>query len=255
MSLPALFISHGAPDIAIRDTPATRVLRQLGESLGAVEAIVVASAHWLSARPLLSAQRQPRTLHDFYWGPDAELYQMEYPAKGHPRLAAEIAAGLLDQGIGAGIDVHRGMDHGVWTPLVHLRPDADIPVVALSTQPQRGAEHHLALGRALAPLRDQGVLIIASGAITHNLRGIGTASAHAHALEFSQWAKEKIEGRSLNALLNYVSEAPHAATNHPTPEHFLPLFVALGAAEEGPWSRLHTSWTHGVLAMDIYRFG
>ncbi len=255
MPLPALFISHGAPDIAIQDTPATRALRQLGKSLGTIDAIVVASAHWLTSGPVVSAQSRLKTLHDFYWGPEPELYQKEYPATGNPQLAEAIAAALRDHGIAADIDIHRGMDHGVWTPLVHLRPDADIPVVALSTQPHRGAEHHLAVGRALAPLRDQGVLIIASGAITHNLRGIGTASAHTYALEFSQWAKEKIESRSLRSLLNYRSEAPHAAVNHPTPEHLLPLFVALGTAEKGPWTRLHSSWTYGVLAMDIYRFG
>ncbi len=259
MSLPALFISHGAPDTAVTDMPATRFLRQLGERLEPVDNIVLVTSHWLTHHPLLSAQAQPATLHDFYWGPDPALYAMEYPAKGNPQLAEEIALLLANNGIAAGIDVQRDMDHGVWTPLVHLKPKAEIPVVALSTQPYCDTRHHLAVGRALAPLREKGVLIIGSGAVTHDLRGIGGScaqqAARSHALEFSQWVNNSMKTKSLDALLNYEKEGPHAAINHPTPEHLLPLFVAMGAAEDGPWRRIHSSWSYGVLAMDIYSFG
>ncbi len=259
MRQPTLFISHGAPDMALADLPVTRFLQKLGAGLNGVKTILVASAHWPSRHPMVSAKARPETLYDYDWGSDPALYTPKYPANGSPETAERVQRLLQSNGLTSSLDPHRDLDHGVWVPLTHLRPQADIPVVSLSIQPQRDARHHFEIGRALAPLREEGVLIIASGAVTHNLRGIGRygqeAPAESYAREFAGWVGRHVEAKSLDKLMNFQQEAPHAQRNHPTIEHFLPLFISLGAANEESWQRIHNSWTYGVLAMDIYRFG
>jgi 4,5-DOPA dioxygenase extradiol len=198
---------------------------------------------------------QPQTIHDFSGFPRA-LYQLAYPAPGAPELAQR-AVGLLAQaGIDAALDNSWGLDHGAWVPLMLMYPAADIPVLQIALQPQRGPDHHFELGRALAPLRDEGVLILGSGGATHNLRELGAPDSPppAWAVEFSAWLNDTITAGQTDALLNYRRLAPHAARNHPTEEHLLPLFVAAGAASTGRGRQVHTSTTYGSLMMDAYAF-
>ena len=208
---------------------------------------------------MVSAKARPETLHDYEWGSDPSLYTLKYPVSGSPEIAEKVQQLLQSNGLTSSIDPRRDLDHGVWVPLTHLRPQADIPVVSLSIQPHRDARHHFEIGRALAPLREEGVLIIASGAVTHNLRGIGRHAredpAESYASEFAGWVERHVETKSLEKLMTFSEEAPHARRNHPSIEHFLPLFISLGAASGDPWRRIHKSWTYGVLAMDIYRCG
>ncbi len=258
----ALFISHGAPTLAVDDTPAHRFLLDLGQRLEPPRAILCISAHWETVEPTLGGAVRPETIHDFRGFP-AALYRLRYPAPGDPALAREIAELLSGQGFEARIDDSRGLDHGVWVPLSLLFPEARIPVVPLSVQPARGPAHHLALGRALRPLAQRGVLIVASGALTHNLAevlpriGAGPAARFAPpaawAQRFCAWVEEVLGRGDLEALAGYRARAPHAARAHPTEEHLLPLMVA-AAAGGGYGRKLHESYEYGSLAMSIYAF-
>lgn len=256
---PALFISHGAPTIVASRSPAARFLAGLRDlAPQKPTAILIASAHWETARPVLNAPQVNDTIHDFGGFPP-EFYRMRYPAPGAPAVA-ERAAGLLrEAGFEPGIDPARGLDHGAWTPLMLAWPEADVPVLQLSVQPHLDAAHHLAVGRALAPLREEGVLVIGSGSFTHDLRGFRgqaeDAPEAAYARAFADWVDQAlVEGRTED-LLDWRRRAPEAARNHPTPEHFLPLFIALGAGGEVPARRLHRSTTFGTLRMDAFGFG
>jgi len=254
--LPSLFVSHGAPTLAIWDSPAHRFLRQLGSSLPLPEAILVVSAHFNAEVPTITGAQTPETIHDFAGFPEA-LSAITYSAPGAPALAASVAQRLHEAGFAASIDHARGLDHGVWVPLSLMYPKGNVPVVALSVDPGRGPAHHYALGEALAPLRAAGVLIVGSGAITHNLAAF---RGHAHDDEppewvqsFAQWTAGKVQAGDIADLTDYRKIGPNAQRNHPTPEHILPLFTALGAGGAAR-ERLHSSYTHGVLAMDVYRF-
>ena len=247
---PAIFVSHGSPTLPFDDVPARDFLRGLGAKLGTPKAILVASAHWDTPAPALNAVARNATIHDFTGFPKP-LYELRYEAPGAPALA-ERAASLLG---GASIDAGRGLDHGAWVPLMLMYPGADIPVLQLSVQSRAGAAHHIALGRALAPLREEGVLILGSGGFVHNLRAIdwngGPEPEWSRA--FAEWTHEKLLARDEAALADYRSRAPHAAMAHPTEEHFMPLFVAYGAGG-AEVERLHTSATFGSLRMDAYSF-
>ena len=168
MTLPSLFLSHGAPTLPLTDTPARTFLQQLGHTLERPKAILVISAHWETAVPTVNAVDSNETIHDFGGFPRA-LYDLRYPAPGSPTFAARVAEQLRAGGFDCNIDRRRGLDHGAWVPLLLMYPQADIPVLQLSVQPHLGPEHHLRVGRALAPLRDEGVLIIGSGSFTHDL--------------------------------------------------------------------------------------
>ncbi len=255
--LPALFVSHGAPTLAIDPVPTRDFLSGLGGAIERPRAILAVSAHWETDEPAVSAAAAPETIYDFRGFPDA-LYRLRYPAPGEPALAAR-AAGLLGAaGIEAAIDPGRGLDHGAWVPLILMYPAADVPVLQLSVQPRLGPEHHLRLGEALRPLRDDGVLVLGTGSITHNLREIrrgSGADTPAWVSEFSEWTAQALAAQRTADLIEYRERAPHAARNHPTEEHFLPLFVALGAGTPGvPPQRLHQGFTFGVIGMDAYRF-
>lgn len=261
--LPTLFLSHGSPDIAIADTKATAFLRELAAGLPRPKAIVVASAHFESDKVLVSGDAAPETIYDF-GGFDEKLYQIRYPAPGDPALAAEIAGDLRAAGFEAYVATGRGFDHGTWVPLSLIYPEADIPVVQVSVDPRKDARHHLALGRALSGLRKQDILVVGSGSFTHNLReafarlrvGDRSAATPAWVSDFSAWMSERILAGDSAALLDYRRQAPHAAENHPTDEHLMPLYVALGAAGVGSTARrLHSSQDFGVLAMDAFAFG
>lgn len=261
--MPALFISHGSPDTAIADTQAARWLKRLAQDLPHPRAIVVASAHFeVSGGVAVSADPTPETIHDF-GGFSPELYAMQYPAPGEPELAQRIVADLQQAGFAARAVARRGFDHGVWVPLKLIYPDADIPVVSVSVDPAKGPDHHYRLGQALAGLGAEGVLVIGSGSFTHNLgeafkalrRGDRTAEMPGWVESFAGWMKARLEAHDIAALLDYRRQAPFAAENHPTDEHLLPLYVALGAAGAAGATRLvHDSAEFGVLAMTMWRF-
>jgi len=259
MTLPALFLSHGSPALILEDCPARDFLRSVGQAIPRPKAILVVSAHWETETPRVTAGEAPETVHDFFGFP-APLYAIRYAAPGAPGLAARVEGLLRDAGFAAEGDPAQGFDHGVWAPLHLAFPLADVPVVQLSLQPRRDARHHLAIGRALAPLRREGVLIVGSGSTTHNLAAFRqmrlslSMPAVDWAAAFADWLAEQVAAGDEAALLDW-REAPQARRNHPTPEHFLPFFVALGAGTPGrPGRLLHRSMTYGVLAMDAYAF-
>ena len=253
--LPVLFVSHGAPTLPLEDIPARQFLVDLGAALPRPRAILAVSAHWLTDRPAVSAATRPETVHDFYGFP-AELYELRYPAFGDPALAGRAKDLLSGAGLDATVDARRGLDHGAWVPLMLMYPEADVPVIQLSLQPRLGTRHHLRLGAALAPLRDEGVLILASGGATHNLREFRGSRAEDpladYAGRFAGWISDAVERGDREALANYRAIAPDAARNHPSEEHLLPLHVAAGAGARG--ERIHHSASYGILAMDAYRF-
>jgi len=258
MTLPSLFLSHGAPTLPLTETPARAFLSGLGDEMMRPKAILVISAHWETSVPTISAVDRNETIHDFGGFPPA-LYALQYPAPGSPTVAAEVSALLRASGIDSRVDRSRGLDHGAWVPLLLMYPRADIPVLQLSVQPHLGAEHHLHLGRALAPLRQQGVLIIGSGSMTHDLsefRGHGINDpAPDWVNAFADWFHSALSTGRTGDLLDYRRQAPFAVKNHPSEEHLLPLYAALGAAGESARAeRLHASATYSILRMDVYAF-
>ncbi len=256
--LPTVFLSHGAPTHATEPGAAGRAWEALGRALPRPRAILMASAHWETALPLLTGNPKPQTIHDFGGFP-RELYALQYPAPGAPELATRAVALLKDAGITAGVDGCRGLDHGAWVPLLHMYPAHDVPVVQVSVQTEMGPAHHVALGRALAPLAADGVLIVGSGHATHNLRDWATHRGRREPLPyvqaFAQWVGERLTDGDTAALIDYRERAPEAVRAHPTEEHFLPLHVAWGAAPEGARAeRIVHGVEAGALAMDAWVF-
>ncbi len=256
---PTLFISHGSPLIAVEDRPSGRFLAQWGARLPRPSAILVVSAHWqTNSQPAVSLTPMPETIHDFYGFPDP-LYDLAYPTPGAVNCASEAARLLEAAGFGVTRDPSRGLDHGAWVPLALMYPDADLPVAQLSLIHNGRAADHYRLGTALQPLRKAGVLIVGSGALTHNLHELSSAAvgppAPAWAAAFAEWIAQKLAERDIPALLDYRRAAPHAARAHPTEEHLMPLFVALGAAgRDFVAERAFQGYEHGALAMDDYLF-
>lgn len=261
---PSLFISHGAPSLALGDSPAKTFLGSLATLLPArPTAILVISAHWEEHVATLNGPGKLDTIHDFGGFP-AALYAMRYPASGSAALIERVRALLQADGLPCAIDKARGLDHGAWIPLMLAWPDADIPVAQLSLVAQAGVEDNLRVGRALATLRNEGVLIIGSGSFTHDLRdwifrirarGDQSADQPDWVTDFSDWMHRHIVDGDFDALRHYRTQAPNARRNHPTEEHLMPLFVALAAAGDKPAATLlHSSADHGVLRMDAYRF-
>ncbi len=258
--LPALFVSHGAPTFPLHEVPARNFLEQLGDQLSErPKAILCVSAHWETAQPMVSAVEVNDTIHDFYGFP-RELYDISYPAPGSRSLAERTRSLLAKGGIETGHDERRGLDHGAWVPLRLMYPAADIPVVQLSVQTHLGPDHHLMIGQLLAPLRQEGVLIVGSGSFTHDLSSFRDYYHALHAPEpqwvtrLADWMDATLTESRIDDLIAYRAQAPEAKRNHPTEEHLLPLFVALGAGN-GPATRLHSSTLHGILRMDVYGFG
>lgn len=258
--MPSLFVSHGSPMLAFEDGPARRFLLGLAPLLPEPQSILVISAHYETGLPTVTTNPAPDTIHDFYGFLQA-LYRLRYPAPGAPELGQRVAGLLSSQGFETATDPDRGFDHGAWVPLILINPHADIPVIQLSISPQRDPAWHYRLGEALRPLRDEGVMILATGSITHNLRDLMRTSPDAPpaawASAFTEWIDEKVEARAIDDLLHYRERAPNAVHAHPTEDHLLPFFVALGAgaAESEPAARLHHSFTYGTLGMDVYAFG
>ncbi len=257
-SLPSLYISHGSPMTALQPGAVGPRLAELAAALPRPRAIVMASAHWLGRTPTVSAAERPQTIHDFGGFPEA-LYQLQYPAPGAPELAQDVAARLAAAGLSPLIDPQRGLDHGAWVPLRFLYPQADIPVLQLSIQPALGPAHQWAMGRALAPLRADGVLLVGSGSITHNLHDwhhYAQGGEAPYVRPFIQWVEQKLHADDVPALLDYRRQAPFAEQAHPTDEHLLPLHFAMGAAGTDRLGarRIDAGIDMGFLAMDIYRF-
>ncbi|KGO35333.1 MAG: class III extradiol ring-cleavage dioxygenase [Desulfoprunum sp.] len=256
---PALFVSHGAPNLILKNDANCRFFRDLGRTLARPAAIVCVSAHWDTDEPLTSGADLPPTIHDFS-GFEAELYSMRYPCPGDPALAARIADSLSAAEIPCFVSEHRGIDHGAWVPLKLMFPSADIPVVQVSIQTDRDTRRHYDLGRVLAPLRRENVLIVGSGGATHNLREFGRYAVDAppvgYAAAFDEWLAERIEDNAIADLLAYRDLGPEARRNHPGEDHILPLFAPLGAAAGQDWGRrIHHRIEYGILSMAAFAWG
>lgn len=237
---------------AIQPGAVREVWEGIARDLPRPKAILIASAHWETDAPQVTGTAKPETIHDFYGFPKP-LYEIQYPAKGDPELASRALALLKD--FRATADPARGLDHGAWSPLLYMYPKADVPVVQVAVQTTLGTQHHLKVGRALAPLAKEGVLIIGSGHLTHNLRDRGNNGVAPYARNFQAWVKERIDGHALAELADYRRLSPDGVRAHPTDEHFLPLYFALGAAREDyKAERLYDGIEMGALAMDAYRF-
>lgn len=261
---PVVFLSHGSPDVLLQAKDAVACWRNLGRRLPVPRGILAISAHWQARMATLSLAEAPQTHHDFRGFPPA-LHAMAYPAPGAPALARHTLELLSAAGLAAESVTERGLDHGAWVPLMALYPEARIPVCQLSLS-RDGPAGHLALGRALAPLRDEGILILASGAITHNFAWLDWharpgQSPLPRAQAFADWVGGCLTEGRIDDLAAYRA-TPLGAEAHPSEEHFLPLFVAIGAASgpspgstAPPPERLRPAFTYGALAMDAYVWG
>src|SRR6185369_8012196 len=230
---PALFVPHGAPTFALRPGAAGAALARLAKSLALPRAIIIVSAHWDTAVPTVGTADRLETIHDF-WGFPEELYTLRYPATGCREAANVVLAAIKAAGLAVQTDAERGLDHGAWVPLRLMFPDADVPVIPLSIQSSGGPQQAYALGQALAPLAAKGFLVIASGNVTHNLRDYqlaahSTGQTPAYVRQFTDWLASRLQARDIPALLDYRRQAPGAVQAHPSEEHLLPLYVALGA--------------------------
>jgi 4,5-DOPA dioxygenase extradiol len=265
VSLPTLFVSHGSPMCALRTNPVGEAWAALTRGLPRPQAVLVASAHWETELPMVGTAERPQTLHDFGGFPPA-LERIRYPAPGAPGQGQSALKLLAAAGLPVSANGCRGLDHGTWVPLVHMFPQADVPVFQLSIQTSLGAAHHLRLGAALAQLAHEGVLTIGSGSITHNL-GEWSRFVHEHGLqpqlqeplayvrEFGEAIDTALRAGDLEYLASYRERAPHAARAHPTEEHFLPLLVAFAAAGAAPRiERIEPGADAGVIGMDMYVF-
>jgi 4,5-DOPA dioxygenase extradiol len=227
---PVLFLAHGAPTLAL-DAAKGAEFASWGRSLNRPKALLVLSAHWTIAGPTLGTSTSRALIYDFNGFPPP-LYQVQYPAPGAPDLARRVTA-LLGLTL-AQRQEGRGLDHGVWVPLVHMFPEANVPVLQLSLPIHESPQALFDLGRRLAPLRREGVVIAGSGNLTHNLRRIDPTARQppAFAREFDDWCRESLQKRDVDAIVQFRSRAPALRENHPTDEHFLPLLLSLGAASE-----------------------
>jgi 4,5-DOPA dioxygenase extradiol len=253
-----LFVPHGSPMFALHPGAAGAAMSQIAAALDTPRAIVVVSPHWETGLPTVGTATQLATIHDF-GGFDPRLYEMQYPATGCPEVATQVMAALQAAGLPVAQDAQRGLDHGAWVPLRQMFPDADIPVVPLSVQSHQGPEHAYRVGQALAALADQNILIMGSGNITHNLRdfmmvSMQGGSTPTYVQAFADWIHTHMVQRDVPGLLAYRQQATGQRA-HPTDEHLLPLFTALGAAGEGaqPEAFFRGISDH-VIAMDGYTF-
>ncbi|WP_232479522.1 DODA-type extradiol aromatic ring-opening family dioxygenase [Shewanella marisflavi] len=266
--MPSLFVSHGSPMLALDDSDNAAFLAELGQVLPRPKAILVFSAHTdIGGKVRIASGDGPRTVHDFYGFPDA-LYRVNYPAPGAPKLAAEVAEILQTAGFEAELDEQLGWDHGLWTPLCRLYPEADIPLVLVSIDSRQGVSYHYRLGQAVKSLRTDGVLVLGSGGISHNLGELFRRPGDPQKVEkmqsFVNWIADKLSQGDLPALLDVERQAPNARFNHPSIEHLMPFYVALGAGHTDaadistgkkatkPPLRLHQSIELQILALDTY---
>ena len=254
INIPPVFISHGSPMLMLEPGRTGAAWQSLARSLPRPRAILAVSAHWTTPAPAVSRAAQPEAIHDFYGFPQP-LYNLDYRPPGAPWLAADVA-GLVP---GIRVDALRGLDHGAWSPLRLMHPAADIPVTQLAVMPDASAETHYRLGQRLRPLTQQGVLIFASGGLTHNLADIITDAPDGESLpyvrEFRDWFVQALQQRDLPALFNWQRKAPHASRAHPSVEHLMPLYVALGAAGDDAVAHIACQDCQlAALALDAFVF-
>lgn len=255
---PVLFLSHGSPMMGIDQTPTAEFLSQLGHSLARPDAIIVFSAHFdRQDTVVITSGTAPKTLHDFYGFPSA-LYQMQYPAPGSPALPSRIASRYEKNGFNTVLDEHQGWDHGVWMPLKHMFPMADIPIVQISINSHLGPAGNFRYGQIIGDLRTQNILIIGSGGISHNLREVFHPTPDPQRIKkvsaFTKWVHQVLRRNAHEELFNYRQQAPYSLFNHPTQEHFLPLLTTLGSADGCHAQRIHHATEFDVLSLDCYRF-
>ena len=268
-TLPSLFVSHGSPMIALEPGAAGAFMRDLGRAIDATfgrpRAIVAASAHTLARANAVLGGATHEAVYDFGGFPDA-LFQLRYDAPGDSALATAVAARLRDAGFDAPLLPQSGLDHGIWTSLRYLYPDADVPVVPVAMRPTATPAEQMALGAALSGFADDGVLVLGTGSITHNLRRVFAGRSISESGEgepeapdsaaFRHWMHERAIARDWDALADYRRRAPYAVEMHPSDEHLLPFYVAAGAGgRDATPVRLHASVSHGCLGMDAYAFG
>ncbi|TXT36822.1 MAG: extradiol ring-cleavage dioxygenase III subunit B [Comamonadaceae bacterium] len=253
---PVFFISHGSPTFAMEPDVLGPLLSSLGQQLAGAKAVLVVSPHWQTRGVQVMTTAQPETIHDFGGFP-AALYQLQYPAQGQPDMALEAARLLTEAGFAPLQDERRGLDHGAWVPLMHLLPAANVPVFQVSMPHTLTTAQALRLGQALAPLRAQGVVIMASGSMTHNLYEFSPYATRVepYAQEFAAWVRAAVLTNATDSLVAYRTLAPHAQRAHPSEEHFLPLLVALGARGDDTGRVIDDSILHAVLSMESYVWG
>lgn len=257
--LPVLFVSHGSPMMALEPGVLGPKLQQLGQKLAhtkAIKAVLVVSAHWQSQPKLLiTGQAHPGILHDFYGFPKA-LYELDYASAGSPEWALKLKVLLEAAGLAAELTKERGLDHGAWVPLRYLFPQADQNVIQMALPHPLTTQQAYDLGRLLRPLRERGVLVLASGSLTHNLRDLGSSShVNPYVTQFADWVADRLRHGAVDDIVNYRTLAPHAQRAHPTEEHFLPLLVALGASNASDTVAVIEGGTvHEALSMDGYLF-
>jgi len=255
---PAFFISHGSPMLAIDNSETAQFLSKLGQTIAPPKAIVVFSAHLdIADDVIITSGNKPDLIYDFYGFPQP-LYEIKYPAPGSPVLANKMATILKAGGVSPRLDSTLGWDHGVWMPLYLMFPEANIPIVQISISSALGSKHNYTIGNLLASLREEGVMFIGSGGISHNLRELFSAQPTPNREKkvdmFTSWVAEQLEQKNPEALVNYMDEAPYVLFNHPTQEHFLPLINILGSTKNEKVSRIHNAIQNEVLALDAYQF-
>jgi len=255
--LPSVFVSHGAPTLLLEDVPSRNFLKELGKKYSGIKAVLCISAHWMTIDPTVNVVEKNDTIHDFYGFPP-ELYQLNYPATGEVELAENTAEMLKNNRIPCEIDPTRGLDHGAWVPMMLMFPDLDVPVFQLSIQQHMEPEKHHALGKAIEPLRHEGVLILGSGGAVHPLGYAPLrpgAETDQWAIDFDSWLTKSVEKGDDIAIKNYKKVSPFPERAHPYPDHFMPLITSMGAAGVGAKGELiHHSWYWGDLGMSAYEF-
>ena len=259
MTLPTLFVPHGAPTFALRPGAAGAALVDLAQTLERPKAIIIVSPHWETREPTVGNANDLETIYDFGGFP-SELYTLNYPAHGDAERAQQVVTCLQHAGYPARLDPHRGLDHGAWVPLRMMYPAADIPVIPLSIKSHASAAYHYALGEALRPLTSKGFLIIGTGSITHNLRDYMICAHNnlptpPYVRRFADWVATQLAQTDFTPLINYRQTCADASPAHPTEDHFMPFFVALGAAGDKPDAeRFYAGVDDYVIAMDGYCF-
>ncbi|MBU3594760.1 dioxygenase [Polynucleobacter sp. 71A-WALBACH] len=254
---PLMFISHGAPTFAIEPGVLGEQLNNIGQGLGGVKAILVVSPHWQTADIEVMTNPLPETVHDFYGFPKS-LYELSYPVNGATAVAEKTIEALKKAGFSVKENPTRGLDHGTWVPLMHLLPNGDIPVFQVSMPRSLDPQSAYALGQSLGSLRKEGVMIIASGSMTHNLHDFrqGVGGDLPYVSSFADWVKQAVQHEQLDQLFAYREFAPGAVRAHPTDEHFLPLFIALGARlSDVDLRTIEGGIEYGILSMDSFVWG